>query len=265
MVGMVDDVRRAFRVSGDRRAGMLRLELDQFGLGKGLVDDADSGPQQHVAAGASGEVAPEVAVGAEDDLLVLRDLAEDDVRAAAGNDDIGERLHLRRAVDVGQRDMVRMRGAEGGELVGRAAVLERTAGVHVGQDDGLFRREDLGGLGHEADPAEGDDVGVGGGGLARQVEAVADEISQVLKLGLLVVMRQDDGVAFLLEALDLGQEVDAGEAGGSVHVSRDRSPIRARQCPPPSPARRAGGGPARPAGGSRPGPVRSPGWRGGPG
>ena len=47
---------------------MLGLELQQFGLAERLVDDADAGPQQHVAAGPPREVAAEVRSG-EDDLL----------------------------------------------------------------------------------------------------------------------------------------------------------------------------------------------------
>ena len=100
-----------------------------------------------------------------------------------------------RAVDVGQRDMVRMRRAERRELVGRAAVLKAAAGVHVGQDDDLLGRQDLRGLGHEADAAKGDDVGVGRLRLARQIEAVADEIGEVLDVRLLVIMGEDDGIA----------------------------------------------------------------------
>ena len=63
----------------DRRAGMLGLELQQLGLAERLVDDADAGPQQHVAPGLAREIAAEVPVGAEDDLLVLRDLLQDHV------------------------------------------------------------------------------------------------------------------------------------------------------------------------------------------
>ena len=71
MIGMVDDVRRAFGMGEHRRAGMLRLELEQLGLGEGLVDDADARPEQHVAPGLAGEIAAEMLVGAEDDLLLL--------------------------------------------------------------------------------------------------------------------------------------------------------------------------------------------------
>ena len=93
--------------------------------------------------------------------------------------------------------MVGMCFAERLELVGRAAVFEAAAGVHVGQDDDLFGRQDLGGLGHEAHAAKGDHLGVGRRRLARQIEAVADEIGEVLDLRLLVIMREDDRVALL--------------------------------------------------------------------
>ena len=105
--------------------------------------------------------------------------------------------------------MVGVRLAKRLELVGRAAVLERAAGVHVGQDDDLFRRQDLRRLGHETHAAKGDDLGVGGGRLARQVEAVADEIGEVLDFRLLVIMGEDDRVALLLQARDLGEQVEA--------------------------------------------------------
>ena len=77
IIGMVDDVRRAFGMGEDRRAGMLGLQLEQLGLREGLVDDADARPEQHVAPGLAREIAAEMLVGAEDDLLVERDLLED--------------------------------------------------------------------------------------------------------------------------------------------------------------------------------------------
>ena len=105
--------------------------------------------------------------------------------------------------------MIRMRRAERRELVGRAAVLEAAAGVHVGQDHGLFGTEDLRRLGHEAHAAKGDHLGVGRRRLARQIEAVADEIREVLDLRLLVIMGEDHRVALALQPLDLGEQVDA--------------------------------------------------------
>ena len=99
---------------------------------------------------------------------------------------------------------------------GGQRILEAAAGVHVGQDDDLFGAQDLRGLGHEADAAEGDDVGVGRRGLARQIEAVADEIGEVLDRGLLVIMGEDDRVALLLQARDLGEQVETLQALRSV-------------------------------------------------
>ena len=108
--------------------------------------------------------------------------------------------------------MVRMGLAERLELLGRAAVLQAAAGVHVGQDHDLVGRQDLRRLGHEADAAEGDDVGVGRLRLAAEIEAVADEIGNVLDFGRLVIMGEDDGVALLAQPVDLGAQVEALQA-----------------------------------------------------
>ena len=192
-------------VRGDRRAGVQRLELEQLGLAERLVHDAHARPQQHVAAHLAVDIAAEMLVGTEDDLLVLRDLAQDLLGRRAGDDDVAERLHLDRAVDVGQRDMVGMLRAEGCELLGRAAVLEAAAGVHVGQDHSLVGAQDLCGLGHEAHAAEGDHLGIGLRRLAAEFERVADEIGKILNLRLLVIMGQDHRVTLLAQAVDLFQ------------------------------------------------------------
>ena len=65
MVGMVEDRRRAFGMGEDRRAGMLRLELEEFGLRKRLMDDADAGPEQHVAPRLARHIGAEMLVGRE--------------------------------------------------------------------------------------------------------------------------------------------------------------------------------------------------------
>ena len=56
------------------------------------------------------------------------------------------------------------------------------------------------------DTAEDDRVGVRGGRLAREAERVAGVIGDVLDLGHLVVVRQDDGVRLLRERADLALE-----------------------------------------------------------
>ena len=85
--------------------------------------------------------------------------------------------------------------AERLELVGRAASSRLQPASMSGRIDDLFGRQDLGGLGHEADAAKRDHVGIGRLRLARQIKAVADEIGEVLDLRRLVIMGEDDGVA----------------------------------------------------------------------
>src|SRR3546814_3575102 len=109
------------------------------------------------------------------------------------------------------------------ELIGRARILEAAPGIHVGEDHRLVRAQDLGGLGHEADAAKRDHLGVGRRRLARQIEAVADEIGDVLKLGLLIIMREDDGVALLAQPIDLGAQI---EPRSEEHTSELQSLMR---------------------------------------
>jgi hypothetical protein len=63
------------------------------------------------------------------------------------------------------------------------------------------------------DAAEHDDVGLGLGRGLRELQRVSDEVRQVLDLGLLVVVREDHGIALGLELLDpllelVGSEIE---------------------------------------------------------
>src|SRR3546814_7738628 len=87
--------------------------------------------------------------------------------------------------------MIGMLRPEARELFGRATVLEAAPRVHVGQHDDLFGRQYLRRLGHELDAAEGDDLGIGVRGLARQFERAADENGEILNLGLLVIRSEE--------------------------------------------------------------------------
>ena len=60
--------------------------------------------------------------------------------------------------------------AEGGEGVGGTVVSEGAAGLKIREHNRLLRAEDLGGLRHEVDTAEGDHIGIGAGGFAGQLE-----------------------------------------------------------------------------------------------
>src|SRR3546814_19463969 len=108
------------------------------------------------------------------------------------------------------------------------------AGIHVRQDDDFLRRQYLRRLGHEVHAAEGDDVSIGRLRLAAQIEAVADEIGEVLDFRLRVIMREDAGVALLSQPVDLRPEVQALPSYvGLVHAL----PVRWHRLshPPPFP------------------------------
>jgi len=102
--------------------------------------------------------------------------------------------------------MLRLEFAElrAGDHVGHGA-----PGAGVGHQHGLVRIQDRRGFGHEMHAAEHDDGGVDFGGLAGEFEGIAREVGDVLHVGHLVVVREDDGLAFDLEFLDFGDEVHA--------------------------------------------------------
>ena len=110
------------------------------------------------------------------------------------------------------------------ELVGRAAVGERAAGLEIGHHHLARGIQDLRRLGHEVDAAEGDHVGFHLLGGLRELERVADEIGEVLDLGFLVVVGQDHGVALALDARDRGFEIVGkvrGGGAGAAAMSQD--------------------------------------------
>ena len=97
---------------------------------------------------------------------------------------------------------------------GQPSASEQPASM-IGHDDDLVGVQDLGGLGHEVDAGEEDDVGRRLLGRLRELERVAQEVGEVLDVALLVVVREQDRVALALEALDLVFEVErAREARG---------------------------------------------------
>ena len=124
------------------------------------MHDAHARPQQHFAVELAAHIAAQMPVGAEDDFLVFRYLADDRFCARAGDDDVAQRFNFRRTVDVSERDVIRMRFAEGFELLGRAAVFKTATSVHVRQNHDLFRAQDLGRIGHELHAAKNDHVGI---------------------------------------------------------------------------------------------------------
>ncbi len=178
-------------------------------LAEDLVDHAAARPEHQVPPGLLGQVRAQVLVGGEDDRLVLGDRLDDLDRVAARAAIVAHGLQLQAGVDVGDHHVVGVLLAPGPEHRRRAAIDQRAAGCAIREDHRPVRVEDLGGLGHEPDPAEHDHVLLALGRLARERQAVAHEVGDVLNVGVLVVVRQDHGVALFAEALDLELEVVA--------------------------------------------------------
>ncbi len=78
--------------------------------------------------------------------------------------------------------------------------------MFVGHQDRFTRGEDFGGFGHEVDAAEDDDICLGCRGFAGEVERIADEISNVLDFGALIIVGDDDGVALGAQVIDTSDE-----------------------------------------------------------
>ena len=224
---------RAAALGVDQELGLGVLgagPLDVLGADAGVdvalaVPDVEAGAALGVVAqpGLALDEGAQPHVGAEEDLglgaVLGPDVLDDLHRVGGGAAVVGLRLDLGRGVDVHDDQGAGVLGLPGAQLVGVDRVGQRAAGVEVGDQDRLLGREDRGGLGHEVDAAEGDHVGVGRGGLAREAERVADEVGDVLDLGHLVVVGEDDGVALGGERAHLlAERVDL--LRGEVRVDR---------------------------------------------
>ncbi len=96
------------------------------------------------------------------------------------------------------------------EDFGTAGFLERTSGLGVWNQHSAGRSQNLGHFAHEAHAAKDDDVGLGSGGLARQIEGIAHEIGKILDLALLIVMGENHGVAFTAQTVDTSAKIQSG-------------------------------------------------------
>ena len=156
-------------------------------------------PQGHGATGLFHDPGTEVFVGHEQEIAIFGRGVDDFDGVAAGADDVAEGFHFRAAINIGDGIKVGIGGLKFRELWSRAALLQGTTGVLVGQHDDFVGVQNLRGFGHEMDAAKNDDVGTGLGGLLGEAEGIADEIGDVLDFGDLIVVSEDDGVEFFLE------------------------------------------------------------------
>ncbi|MNS88892.1 hypothetical protein D3C72_1228840 [compost metagenome] len=150
-IGLRHHVFRRFRVHQDLGVGEFAAQQVQLDALELVVHQARALPQQHVGAGLLLDIAAQVLVGCPQDLLALRMQVLDDLQAdAGGHHPVRARLHGGAGVGVDHHGAVRVRIAEGGELIGRATQVERAGRVQVRHQHGLLGAQDLGGLAHEA-------------------------------------------------------------------------------------------------------------------
>ena len=149
-------------------------------------------------------------------------------RVRRGADDVAQRLHRGAAVDVG--DHLRARVLLRTPRTRRAGSRRRASSPPRGRAPRRsVRVQDLRRLGHEVDAAERDHVAVAFVAACASCERVADEVREVLDLGLLVVVGEEDRVALFLERADRGLEIvrdlrSGGNAGGRVEPCPNLAP-----------------------------------------
>ena len=194
-------------VHQNHRVGVVlaqQLQLESLEL---VVHDAGGIPQQHVGAGGLLDVAAQMLVRCPQDLLALGVQVRDDGRRTrAGDHPIGARLHRRAGVGIHHNLAIRVRVAELGKVLGRAAEVERAGGVEVWHQHTLAWRKDLGGLAHEAhaghDQCVRPMVATEARHLQRVGHAAAGLLREVLQVAVDVVVGHHHGVARLQLARD---------------------------------------------------------------
>ena len=158
-------------------------------------------------AGDLADVLPEEHVREEEDLLAGRDRFDDPGGVRARADVVRLGLDVGRGVDVGDDGRARVLRFPLSELLDRDRVGERAAGLEVGQaapSSYGFRIFAVSAMNRTpAKTMTGRSVSTA---LPGQVERVSDEVGDILDLRYLVVVREEDGVALLLQALHLGLE-----------------------------------------------------------
>src|ERR1039458_4427735 len=81
----------------------------------------------------------------------------------------------------------------------RATITKRTTGFKIRKNDFLFRIQYFSRLGHKMNAREYYHIRACTFRLSRQTQAVANEISDILDIRLLVIMRQYNRILFLLQ------------------------------------------------------------------
>ncbi len=201
-ISLGQHLRRTFRMREHDDARMIFAQLPHFLGAEALMHLAMPGPGDHLDLGLGGNVPGEIFVGQHDDALDAERL-DHGPRIARRAADVGFGLHRGRRVHVSDDRDPGIALPQQPDVFGRDRIRQRTAGAAIRDQHRLGRIEQFGGLGHEVNAGEHDDIGFDMHRLARQSETVADDVGHAVEdLGRLVVMREDDGVAVPLQRED---------------------------------------------------------------
>jgi len=144
-------------------------------------------------------VGRQVAVRNENDPLAVQRF-NDGAGVAGSAANVRFRLHIGIGVYIRHHRRVGKLAAYFPHIIGGNAFSQGAARFFSRKKNGLVRAQNLGGLCHEADSAENNDILVRGGGLAAQIKRIACEIGDAVEQSRLhVVVRKDDGIALLFE------------------------------------------------------------------
>ena len=220
-VGIVADSLDTFRVGDDFGVGEFEFESFDGLLGEEDVGVTGSWPELHGAAGFFADPLAEVLVGDKEDLAVGGDALHDFGGVAAGADDIAQGFDGGGAIDVCNDVGVGVGVFVGREFFGGAGIGEGATRREVGQIDGGLGIDDFGGLCHEVDATKNNGIAVGCFGVVGEAEGIAHVIGDPLDCFDLIIVCEDDGVAFLFQGEDFflnrGEGCFVSGAGSENH------------------------------------------------
>ncbi len=200
----------------DLHVGIARAIFAQLVRGEALMHLAVALPGDDLHRRLRRHPAGEKLVGDEDHLVDAEALHHLH-RVRRGATDVALRLHVGGGVDIGDDRHAGETLAQEADVLAGDRGGERAAGTQIRNQHDLVGVQEFRGLGHEVDAGLHDDAGLGLGGLARELQRVADEIGDaIINLGRLVIMREDDGVARLLRLVD------------RLHIGREERPLDRR-------------------------------------
>ena len=197
----------ALRVNEHMSVGVLLLELHNLLNREFLVHLAVAVPHHHVAACDAVDVVAQVAVGTEDELLILGEAVDNLLGVAAGHYHIGESLDGSTGISVADNSVSWVLLDERLKLIGRTTVAQRAARVEVGHYNSFLRAQNFSCLAHEMHATEHYHRRFHILRQLCQCQAVANVVGKILNFVTLVEVRHNNSILLLFEFYYLFTEV----------------------------------------------------------